>query len=55
MQTATTVKENVTSSPANGPISRRMLLAGSAGLVGGTAVTVRSAPAQGLNDCLIIT
>ena len=54
MQTATTVKENVTSSPASGPISRRMLLAGSAGLVG-AAVTVQSALVQGLNDCRIIT
>ena len=55
MQPTTTVKENITSSPAIGPISRRMLLAGSAGLVGAAAVTVQSALVQGLNDCRIIT
>src|SRR5262249_34710192 len=47
MQPTTTLKENITSSPAGGPISRRMLLAGSAGLVGGAAVTAHHGLAQG--------
>ena len=47
MQQATTPTEGDICPAAIGPISRRMLMAGGAGLVGATALAVRPAQAQG--------
>jgi len=47
MQQATTPTEGGICPAAIGPISRRMLMAGGAGLVGATALAVRPAQAQG--------
>jgi predicted TIM-barrel fold metal-dependent hydrolase len=53
MQQTTTVMQDILGQPAEAPISRRMLLAGSAGLVGAAAVAARSALAQGTPPAVV--
>jgi L-fuconolactonase len=53
MPQTTTVTQDILGQPAEVPISRRMLLAGSAGLVGTAAVAARHALAQGTPPAVV--
>jgi hypothetical protein len=53
MQQTTTVMQDILGQPAEAPISLRMLLAGSAGLVGAAAVAARPVLAQGTPPAVV--